>query len=651
MVLLNGNKYACETCIKGHRSSNCRHTDRPLFEIKKKGRPVTQCDHCRELRKTKQVHVKCICEAREDHPPAQSSGTKKGHTKIPDCATFPNGLPQALGASVAESSSESEHGGLRSNSNCLCKTAAGCHCCIPRKSAPKNRKKDPPLQHAIPLAPIPIEPVGAGAPTSSSRNPSHILARLAELRPVLPRPSYRNRSRSDSGPAHDPSSHSAHGHTIARRGHENAFFSPYGRAYDANHDHFDNITAQKQNNSNQSNSISLSQNNIPISSPSVDSPTFPTDEQIFRDQLRALEAAANANTAWPPGMEGVIPSFPSTCGCGDNCRCPGCVEHNPDASPASSAFSSCMNPSSCTTCLDCTILSLPASLPADTALSIYDLQTSLDDWIRDVSSLPPRIPSADVPPPPPPPPPTGAPGLVQPEQPPSPWDGYIPPMTDQMSTDNAFGYSVKPCCGVLCKCDPDTCECNIDDENGYDCRREMLFPTFNQQQQQQRTTFPENQTIPQLDNNSHAVFERGRGRAGGYFDANAGIDFEPGRFFGGYSEPPRSRSSSTSTSSSQSQSTSSRGLPTSRPHQHQHQHNSSPFTTQPLPQEYGNSNPYPWQPPGRVVRGSFYAGQGQTSSISSPNLGLRLQTERSTSRGSSPASVSPALSAPPSRWD
>ncbi|KAF9045330.1 hypothetical protein BJ165DRAFT_1307451, partial [Panaeolus papilionaceus] len=50
-----------ETCIKGHRSSACKHTDRPLFEIKKKGRPVTQCEHCRELRKTKQVHVKCIC--------------------------------------------------------------------------------------------------------------------------------------------------------------------------------------------------------------------------------------------------------------------------------------------------------------------------------------------------------------------------------------------------------------------------------------------------------------------------------------------------------------------------------------------------------------------------------------------------------------
>jgi hypothetical protein len=51
-----------ESCIKGHRSSTCKHTERPLFEVKKKGRPSTQCEHCRELRRTKQVHVKCNCE-------------------------------------------------------------------------------------------------------------------------------------------------------------------------------------------------------------------------------------------------------------------------------------------------------------------------------------------------------------------------------------------------------------------------------------------------------------------------------------------------------------------------------------------------------------------------------------------------------------
>ncbi|CEP14212.1 hypothetical protein [Parasitella parasitica] len=46
---------------QGHRSSHCNHVDRPLFEIRKKGRPVTQCTLCRDLRKTKQVHIKCAC--------------------------------------------------------------------------------------------------------------------------------------------------------------------------------------------------------------------------------------------------------------------------------------------------------------------------------------------------------------------------------------------------------------------------------------------------------------------------------------------------------------------------------------------------------------------------------------------------------------
>lgn len=51
MVLINDKKFACATCIKGHRVSGCTHTDRPLFEVKKKGRPATQCQYCREKRK------------------------------------------------------------------------------------------------------------------------------------------------------------------------------------------------------------------------------------------------------------------------------------------------------------------------------------------------------------------------------------------------------------------------------------------------------------------------------------------------------------------------------------------------------------------------------------------------------------------------
>ncbi|KIY45277.1 hypothetical protein FISHEDRAFT_23515, partial [Fistulina hepatica ATCC 64428] len=50
-----------QSCIKGHRSSSCSHNDRPLFEVKRKGRPPSQCQRCRELRKSRKYHSKCTC--------------------------------------------------------------------------------------------------------------------------------------------------------------------------------------------------------------------------------------------------------------------------------------------------------------------------------------------------------------------------------------------------------------------------------------------------------------------------------------------------------------------------------------------------------------------------------------------------------------
>ena len=55
-----------ESCIKGHRSSNCHHNERPLFEIKKKGRPVSQCDRCREARQSRRMHAKCTCDSSKE---------------------------------------------------------------------------------------------------------------------------------------------------------------------------------------------------------------------------------------------------------------------------------------------------------------------------------------------------------------------------------------------------------------------------------------------------------------------------------------------------------------------------------------------------------------------------------------------------------
>ncbi|KAF8809409.1 hypothetical protein BYT27DRAFT_7232221 [Phlegmacium glaucopus] len=382
-MIISSRKYACETCIKGHRSSSCKHTDRPLFEIKKKGRPVTQCEHCRELRKTKQVHVKCICESR-----AESSSSKQGvlipsilgrphdwlmdkitlhvfHSSGPkpgfESAAFPNGLPEALEASVAfqnlgeGTSSDSDHGG---GHQCGCKSGNPCTCVIPRKRSrkkgvPEDQQRDSRASHEL-----------FGHHSNTTRTSSQILARIAELRPVLPRPS--NDGFNQGGPVHLPSTGTSHGHASR---HPEHVFQPYERAYGMIHQH----PVHPQS----------------YIAPGPSNPTFAFNDQPFTGQMMGIPT----NNSWTPRQEtiGLDSSvFPSLCGCGDDCSCPGCLYHNRStAMSPSSAYSSCSNPGACGTCLDCTILSLPASAipPPDTALSIYNSQPdAIDEWLRQMSS-------------------------------------------------------------------------------------------------------------------------------------------------------------------------------------------------------------------------------------------------------------------------
>ncbi|GAA95413.1 uncharacterized protein L969DRAFT_70779 [Mixia osmundae IAM 14324] len=63
-MLVDGVKVACESCIKGHRSTTCTHKDRNLVEVKRKGRPPSQCPQCRTLRVLKGSHSKCNCRER-----------------------------------------------------------------------------------------------------------------------------------------------------------------------------------------------------------------------------------------------------------------------------------------------------------------------------------------------------------------------------------------------------------------------------------------------------------------------------------------------------------------------------------------------------------------------------------------------------------
>ncbi|KAF7310415.1 Copper-fist domain-containing protein [Mycena chlorophos] len=156
MVFVNNQKFACESCIKGHRSSSCHHTERPLFEIKKKGRPVSQCTKCRELRQSRRVHSKCQCPQQEQ--PSRGillpSASSKSRRYIPIHPALPNGLRDALAPAPARSiASPDSRQRVDSLLNpCNCKSGYKCRC----------RANDPP-------APAPATGGCCGHASSSKR--------------------------------------------------------------------------------------------------------------------------------------------------------------------------------------------------------------------------------------------------------------------------------------------------------------------------------------------------------------------------------------------------------------------------------------------------------------------------------------------------
>ena len=195
---------------------------------------------------------------------------------------------------------------------------------------------------------------------STTRTSSQILARIAELRPVLPRPS-QDGFNQGLGPVHLPSTGISHAHASR---HPEHVFRPYERAYGMTHQHPGHFQSYL------------------VPGPSNPNFGFNDQSQSFNGQMMGVPTG----NSWSPRQEDVLDNsnFPSLCGCGDGCRCPGCQQHN-RSSTLPPSYSSCSNPGACGACLDCTILSLPPSAipPPDTALSIYDSQPdAIDDWLR-----------------------------------------------------------------------------------------------------------------------------------------------------------------------------------------------------------------------------------------------------------------------------
>ncbi|EMD68222.1 hypothetical protein GGP41_001780 [Bipolaris sorokiniana] len=85
MPVIDGEKWACSSCIKGHRVSGCNHTDRDLHHINPKGRPVKQCEHCRGARKSKSHHAKCDCGDKKDKDSHKDKSEAKTHDNRCQC--------------------------------------------------------------------------------------------------------------------------------------------------------------------------------------------------------------------------------------------------------------------------------------------------------------------------------------------------------------------------------------------------------------------------------------------------------------------------------------------------------------------------------------------------------------------------------------
>ncbi|KAI3661163.1 hypothetical protein MP638_005600 [Amoeboaphelidium occidentale] len=79
-IVIDGQKYACEACVRGHRTSSCTHKDRTLVKILPKGRPRTSCQSCRIK---KGSGGKCYCEADSRFANNGPGGKMRGYVEDP----------------------------------------------------------------------------------------------------------------------------------------------------------------------------------------------------------------------------------------------------------------------------------------------------------------------------------------------------------------------------------------------------------------------------------------------------------------------------------------------------------------------------------------------------------------------------------------
>lgn len=114
MILKDNKKYACETCIRGHRASTCQHTDRTLVEVRKKGRPITSCAHCQTLRVSLNIHPSTVCIC--NRPPMNMNKSMINLKKMA------NSVTKSLNNKTRNKST------VANFNNCCCQKGGKCNC-------------------------------------------------------------------------------------------------------------------------------------------------------------------------------------------------------------------------------------------------------------------------------------------------------------------------------------------------------------------------------------------------------------------------------------------------------------------------------------------------------------------------------------------
>ncbi|OQE18915.1 hypothetical protein PENFLA_c020G07128 [Penicillium flavigenum] len=132
-MLIDGQKWACEACIRGHRVTSCKHHDRPLIRIKRKGRPFATCTMCNATPCTSPIeHARAKRDAELKCPKKSSSGrihrqNPNGFLPIaprPGPGSSPTGSISASGKNVSAVTTSKSKSKSRSGSKSACSTSS-----------------------------------------------------------------------------------------------------------------------------------------------------------------------------------------------------------------------------------------------------------------------------------------------------------------------------------------------------------------------------------------------------------------------------------------------------------------------------------------------------------------------------------------------